>query len=69
MIEQHVNASVFLLETDIFAIFESAIEGEYSWIESSIQDHTSVLSSFGNYGAGKGKCLSMKTARNYGFSS
>ena len=39
-VEQHVNASVFLLETDSFAIFESAIEGEYSWIESSIQDHT-----------------------------
>ncbi|KAH3826415.1 hypothetical protein DPMN_128320 [Dreissena polymorpha] len=47
-IEQHVNASVFLLETDIFAIFESAIEGEYSWIESSIQDHTSVLNSLVN---------------------
>ena len=27
-VEQHVNASVFLLETDSFAIFESAIEGE-----------------------------------------
>ena len=41
-----MNASVFLLETDSFAIFESAIEGEYSWIESSIQDHTGTS---GNY--------------------
>ncbi|KAH3825215.1 hypothetical protein DPMN_127089 [Dreissena polymorpha] len=32
--------SVFLLETDSSAIFESAIEGKYSWLESSIQDRT-----------------------------
>ncbi|KAH3876512.1 hypothetical protein DPMN_000357 [Dreissena polymorpha] len=72
-VEPHVNASISLPETDSFVIFESAIECEYSWIESSIQDHSgtsgpNLCAQLGNYGAGKEKCLSVKTARNYGFS-